>query len=303
MSVLQIRRLGNTRDQLGESPYWDGATHSLGWVDGLAATLHRYWPDSGRHEAHSLPAPVGSVAPCRSGAVVVALHHTLARLDLATGAQQTLATLVLDHPQLRLNDAKCDPWGQLLVGSMHSGRRPDEPALGALYRLRCDGVVEMLADGFGVTNGPCFSPDGATLYLADTPARTLWAWDYTPDGPLTGRREWAQTEALGSGPDGATVDAAGFLWTPLVRTGQLARFAPDGQLDRLLDLPATHPTSLCIGGTDLRTAYITSISRSTHLVGDRPDDGGLFELRGLPVPGLPAQRFDDRFWAGAAQSG
>ena len=101
----------------------------------------------------------------------------------------------------------------------------------------------------------------------------------------------------------ATVDAAGFLWTPLVRTGQLARFAPDGQLDRLLDLPATHPTSLCIGGTDLRTAYITSISRSTHLVGDRPDDGGLFELRGLPVPGLPAQLFDDRLWSVAAQSG
>ncbi len=46
MSVLQIRRLGNTRDQLGESPYWDGATHSLGWVDGLAATwgLGRYTP-------------------------------------------------------------------------------------------------------------------------------------------------------------------------------------------------------------------------------------------------------------------
>lgn len=297
MSGLQIRRLGATRDQLGESPFWDAQAQALHWVDGLAATLHRYWPDSGRHEARSLPAPLGSAVPCRSGAVLLALRNSLARLDLASGLLQPLATLALDHPQLRLNDGKCDPWGQLLVGSMHSGRRPDEPALGALYRLRRDGVVETLAEGFGVTNGPCFSRDGRTFYLADTPARTLWAWDYTPDGPLTGRRVWAQTEALGSGPDGATVDAAGCLWTALVRTGQLARFAPDGQLERLLDLPATHPTSLCIGGPGLDTAYITSISRSTHLVGDRPDDGGLFELRGLPAPGLPVQCFDDARWA------
>jgi sugar lactone lactonase YvrE len=73
----------------------------------------------------------------------------------------------------------------------------------------------------------------------------------------------------------------------------MARFAPDGKLDRLVELPATHPTSLCFGGPRFDVAYVTSISKSTHLAGPLPQDGGLFELSGMPAAGLPAHRFAD----------
>lgn len=293
MTAMEIRRLGNTKDLLGESPCWDARARALCWIDSLAGTLRRLWPATGQLEQHSLPAPVGSIAPCESGAVVVALKDSFGRYDFATRKLEILAGIEVDHPDVRLNDGKCDPWGNFVAGTMHINRQPHDAILGGLYRLRPDRSVERIADGFALTNGPCFSPDGRTLYVADSPLRTVWAYDYAPHGPLCGRRAFVQTEGFGSGPDGATVDAEGFVWTVLPRVGKMARFAPDGSLDRVLELPVTHPTSLCFGGAQLATAYVTSISRSTHLAGDRPQDGGLFEVGGLPSAGLPPHRFAD----------
>lgn len=289
-----VRILGDTRDLLGESPCWDArGGGALCWIDSLAGTLHRLWPGSGAAEGHPLPAPVGSIAPCESGAVLVALRHGFARYDLGTRRLAPLARIDTDHPDVRLNDGKCDPWGNFVAGTLHGHRQDGEPILGALYRLRPGGRVERLADGFALANGPCFSPDGRTLYVADSPLRTIWAYDYAPDGPLANRRVFARTEAFASGPDGATVDAEGFVWSVLPRAATMARFAPDGRLERTVALPATYPTSLCFGGPDLDRAYVTSISKSTNLTGTAPQDGALFEVRGLPARGLAAHRFAD----------
>lgn len=296
MSDVCIRRLGDSVDLLGESPCWDAQAQALCWIDSLAGTLHRLWPATGQAEQHALPAPVGSIALC-DGGVVAALRNSFARYDFATRTLHTLATLEVNHPDVRLNDGKCDPWGHFIAGTMHINRAPGDAVLGGLYRLRPDHTVETIAPGFGLVNGPCFSADGHTLYVADSSVRTIWAYDYSPTGPLGARRLFAQTDALGSGPDGATVDAQGFVWTVLTRIGQLARYAPDGRLDRRVAMPATHPTSLCFGGPDLATLYVTSISRSTHLAGTLAQDGGLFEVQGLGVAGLAVQRF------GAARSG
>ncbi|OUM00810.1 SMP-30/gluconolactonase/LRE family protein [Variovorax sp. JS1663] len=282
---VAIRRIGETRDQLGESPCWDADAQALNWIDALAGTLWRLWPETGALERHGLPAPVGAIAPCRSAAVVVALRNSFARYDFASRALEILATIPVDHPRVRFNDGKCDPAGNFLAGTMHMERRPGERILGGLYRLRPDGRVEQLADDIGFANGPCFSPDGRTLYLADSLERTIWAYDYDPRGPLANKRLFVDTRRFDSGPDGATVDAQGFFWTVLTRAGRLARFAPDGSLERLVEVPATYPTSLCFGGPRLDALYLTSISRSARLEGHAPHDGGLFLVEGLPASG------------------
>lgn len=293
MMEVAIRRVGETKDLLGESPCWDASSGAVCWIDSLTGTLWRLLAATGEVEQHSLPAPVGSIAPCESGALVVALKNGFARYDVTTRQLETLARIDVDHPDVRLNDGKCDPWGNFIAGTMHINRQPGDAILGGLYRLRPDRSVERIADGFGLTNGPCFSLDGRTLYVADSTVRTIWAYDYTLEGPLTSRRAFVQTEGFGSGPDGATVDARGFVWTVLTRIGKMARFSPDGSLDRMVALPATHPTSLCFGGPRLDHAYVTSISRSAHLSGDQPQDGGLFDVSGLPAEGLAPHRFAD----------
>jgi sugar lactone lactonase YvrE len=291
---MNIRRLGDTKDLLGESPCWDTDAQAVCWIDALAGAMFRLQPDDGTLERHALPAPVGSIAPCRGDAVVVALADSFAHYDFASRELRTLARVALDHPHVRFNDGKCDAFGNFLAGTMHLHRAAGERIVGGLYRLRPDGTVDHLADDIGFANGPCFSLDGRTLYLADSLERTIWAYDYAPSRPLASKRVFARTHDLDSGPDGATVDAQGFLWAVLTRTARLARYASDGTLERLVDVPPTYPTSLCFGGPLFATAYLTSISKSARLAGPQPQDGGLFAIDGLPARGMPPHRFDDR---------
>ncbi|MBW5440227.1 SMP-30/gluconolactonase/LRE family protein [Bradyrhizobium canariense] len=288
----RITRIGDTTDQLGESPVWDDRTQSLYWIDSLAGLIRRLSPAIGAVEEFQVPPPVGSMALAHNGDAILALRHSFARYDFRTRSLTTGPSIGLDHAMLRLNDGKADPHGRFVAGTMHGGRAEDEKPLGGLYRIDASGAIEHLESDLAVANGPCFSPDDKTFYLADTVRRVIWAYDYHRDGPLANKRVFAEMDPLGSGGDGATVDAEGYLWTVLVRIGAIARLAPDGTVVRRVDMPVRHPTSVTFGGAGLDVLYVTSISRSTHLRDDSPGAGGLFAVEGLGVTGLPAHRFD-----------
>jgi sugar lactone lactonase YvrE len=294
MTEAQITRIGGTTDQLGESPVWDERQQRLYWIDSLRGLIHELDPLTGATRQFSVPAPIGSLALRRDGNAVLAMRNCFAHYDFATGSLTPGPSIGLDHPNLRLNDGKADPYGRFVAGTMHGDRRPDELPLGGLYRLDASGALELLETDLAVTNGPSFSPDGMTFYLADSPKRIIWAYDYSKDGPLANKRVFVHTDLLQSGCDGATIDAEGHLWSVLVRIGKIARFAPNGTVARLIDMPIRHPTSVCLGGANLDVLYVTSISRSHSLADDHPDAGGLFAVEGLGVRGLPAHRFGSK---------
>jgi L-arabinonolactonase len=284
--TIGIARVGATKDLLGESPVWSAREGVLYWVDSLAGVLHRLDPVIGAHDAFEVPAPVGSFALARGGGVILALRDEFRRFDPATGVSEPLATLGLDRPDLRLNDGKVDREGRFVAGTMHMNLPPGEAPLGGLYRLDRGGVSKLAGD-IVTANGPCFSPDGCTLYLADSPRRVIWAFDYDPgDAPPTNRRVLVDLAPLGTAPDGGTVDAEGFLWSALVRSGEVARFDPAGRLVRRIRMPVSHPTSLTFGGAGLDVLYVTSISRSHRLTAPEPEAGGLFAVTGLGVTGI-----------------
>ena len=93
-------------------------------------------------------------------------------------------------------------------------------------------------------------------------------------------------------PDGATVDAEGFVWSVSVYEGKLVRFGPDGKLDRVVGLPVESTTSLSFGGPGLDVAYVTSMARAVKGVKPKQREAGaLFAVHGLGVRGLPEPRF------------
>jgi sugar lactone lactonase YvrE len=59
-------------------------------------------------------------------------------------------------------------------------------------------------------------------------------------------------------PDGAAVDAEGGYWIALI--GKVARFLPNGVLDRIVELPVERVTMCAFGGPDLATLLVTSSS-------------------------------------------
>lgn len=291
MSAARITRVGATKDQLGESPVWDERRQRLYWIDALAGLIHGLDPVTGAIEQFSVPAPIGSIALRDDGGAIVALRNRFAHYDFGLRALTEGPSIGLDHPKVRLNDGKADPYGCFLAGTMHGDRAPNETALGGLYRLDPTGALELLETDLAVSNGPCFSPDGRTFYLADSARRIIWAYDYRRDGLLENKRVFVDTEAQQSGCDGATIDSEGYVWSVLVRIGKIARFAPDGTIAGIIDMPIRHPTSVTFGGPGLDVLFVTSISRSHALRDDHPDAGGLFAIEGLGVRGLPAHRF------------
>ncbi len=226
------------------------------------------------------------------GGAVLALESGFHQFDFATGKTTAIADPEAAQPLTRFNDGKVDRQGRFVCGSMVRDRDKRDQALGSLYRLDADHHLAVLDTGIMVSNGPCFSPDGATLYFSDSPRRKIFAYPYgTVTGTVGARRTFVDTAPLGTAPDGGTVDSQGYVWSALVRSGQIARFAPDGTLDRLIEIPARHPSSVMFGGHALETLYVTSISDP---IGD--DDpgaqaGALFAVHGLAIKGLPEPRF------------
>jgi sugar lactone lactonase YvrE len=165
--------------------------------------------------------------------------------------------------------------------------------VGTLFRLDPDLSVHALDQGIVCSNGPCFSPDGTTLYFADTGKAVIYAYDYdTETGAPRSRRIFADVSNERGLPDGATVDAEGYVWSAEVYSGRLIRFDPDGVVDRVVGLPVASTTSLTFGGPDLDIAYVTSMARPFRGAYHREREaGGLFAIHGLGVRGLPEPRF------------
>ena len=287
MQSPEITPLSTDRAQLGESPVWDAAAGVLICIDSRTGTLFETDAATGQTRSHPLPAPVGSVALARGNMLVAALRGAVVLVDRATGQLRELAQTGVNHPDVRLNDGKADPDGAFVTGTMHINRAAGQAPLGGLYRLSPTGVLSVLDTGIGVSNGPAFTPDGRGFYLADSAARRIWHYRRARDGSLQGKTLFADTQALGSAPDGAALDTGGGLWVAMVHIGAVLRFDPQGRVDRRIDLPLPHPTSLAFGGPDLRDLFVTSIRDSGRISSDAPLSGGVLRLRGLGVQGAP----------------
>jgi L-arabinonolactonase len=285
-----VHLVSETPDLLGESPVWDHRTGRLFWVDGVARRVHGLDPESGERWQWTAPSMVGCVALAGEGGLVCGLADGIWTLDPASGRFAPLFRPQPADPAIRFNDGKTDRQGRFLCGSMGVHAEP----LGTLWRVDETGRAQALVGGIRISNALCFSPDGRVLYFADSLERRIRAYAYGPDEAYDGEaRVFADTAEWDSGPDGATVDADGCVWTSLVRAGRIARFTPQGVLDRLIDAPTDLPSSLAFGGPGLDTLFVTSIrdSGSGRAVSTHPRGGCLHALTGLGVRGIAETPF------------
>lgn len=278
---------------LGESPVWHPDQQALWYCDIPARRINRFHPASGALAHWDFHSDVGSFAPARDGAFVVALRDGIWRFDPASDARSQLAVAPYDMTEERFNDGKCDPVGRFWVGSMDEPRRPGRAGLWCFR----DGLLERRQSGITISNGLAWSPDARTMYWADTQAHTVWAFDFEPlSGAMTGRRVFAQfappdkgMAGYGGRPDGAAVDAEGCYWVAMYEGGRVLRLSPTGELLTEVRIPARCPTMPCFGDADLRTVYVTSASlaRPVEEREEFPHAGCIFAFR-VDVPGLPA---------------
>jgi len=240
---------------LGEGPVWLNREGSLYWVDLKAPAIWRLHAASGRTSCWDAPCRISAIAPRLSGGFIAATERGFALIDPAKDQFEILFTPEPDRPGNRFNDGKVDRYGWFWAGTMDDA---EERATGALYRLAPDLDCTRLDDGYRVTNGPAFSPDGSHLYHADTAEQRVFRFTLDAAGfPLT-REVFLQFESGDGYPDGMTVDAEGCLWIDLWDGWCVRRFAPDGRPLARISVPTQRPTSCAFGGHAMDTLYITS---------------------------------------------
>jgi sugar lactone lactonase YvrE len=284
-----VEVVANDRALVAESPAWSVEEHALYWLDGRSDAIYRIDVRSGARSSWITPAKVNALALRAAGGLIVALKSGIATLDTGNGTFSHLVTPAPYTDAMRMNDGKVDSAGRFWFGTMHDDAADDS---GHIYRLDPDGTLTTIDAGYTIPNGFAWSPGDRTLYLADSHARTIYAYDFdAASGQAHNRRPFAQT-AEGTMPDGATIDAEGFVWSANVGGWGIARFASDGTLDHRLELPVQRPTSVAFGGDDLRTLFITTASRrlTPEQLAAQPLAGAILAVR-VDVPGLPAHAF------------
>jgi sugar lactone lactonase YvrE len=278
-------------DIVGEGVLWDWRQQALWWTDIQRSRLYRY--DWSTRERVLLPAPerVGSFGLVADSAVLItAFASGIAMYDPAAMGVTWLARPELERPQIRFNDGRVDRRGRFWSGTMQD-HRPRDPvgklySFDAVHGLRCH-VTDVL-----ISNGLCMSPDGATLYFADSPTRTINAYDlHEPAGSLGAPREFARIDEPAV-PDGGTVDADGFIWSAQWGGSSVVRYAPDGREDLRISVPASQVTCVCFGGPGLDLMFVTSAREhlGASALQREPHAGSVFIYQ-TPFRGLPEAEY------------
>lgn len=286
-SLQPLTRL--PRCNLGEGPYWDVESQRLYWVDITGHRVHRWSPKTGACESHDTGTYVGFAIVDETGNLVAGLRDGIYAMGFGSAEKRPIAKPVM-HPENRFNDGSCDPAGRLWAGTMHVSGNCARTS-GALYRLT-GGALETVERDIGISNGLGWSPDGATMYYAETHRGIVWAYAYDmATGSASDRRVFAEVPLEVGVPDGLTVDAAGRVFVAIWRGHRLNVYTSDGQLDDVIEMPVPHATSCCFGGSDLRTLFISTSPEglSPEQMAAYPHSGLVFACE-TGVPGLPATR-------------
>lgn len=277
-----LRAVTDSALELGEGARWvDGR---LVLVDILAGRLYSHpgIEPGPLTLLAEVATTLGAVAPVsgRPGMWVAAAGDGVALL----GGTGTLDWL--DRPEgrhrgaTRMNDGVVDPAGRFWAGSMaYDATSP----LGSLYRVDPDGSVRQVLDGMAICNGPAFSADGATMHVADTPARTITRYRVSTTGDLDGGEIVVRLRPEDGFPDGMVMDLDGYLWVACYGASVVRRFDRSYSVVAEVAVPTPQPTSVCLAAGHL------IVTTAWEGMRPRPPGAGLVYAGTLPEGALEAK--------------
>ena len=296
---MNVELVVDAKDSLGEGLFYDIETNKLWWNDivGPPAKLHCLDLTNNEEQIWDMPEMISYPVVKESGGLLIASHGGLKSFDPSEGKLKHIKQIETDKPFNRSNDGCCDAKGNLWIGTMQNNIAPNKDpikiigASGGLYRVDKDYNITTKVTDISISNSLCFSPDSKKMYFCDTLQDVIWVYDLDIDsGEISNRQDFARFER--GGPDGATIDAEGCLWSTRYGGSCVVRFTPEGKVDTVVNLPASQITCCTFGGKDLDTLFITTarIDLKDDQLTEEPLAGGLFMIK-PGVKGIPDCKF------------
>lgn len=290
--------LVDCRNILGEAVQWNMALQRVFWTDIFGNALWSCDENGDDIVCLDLPGSLCAFAFSQNGGMIAAFADGLYDLDPSTGHRRLLATY---QPELgsrtRMNDGGLDRQGRFLVGGIdEEGMHP----ITDVWSVSESGVQPVLS-GVGCANSIAFSPEGDTMYFADSRRRDIFAYQYDRATGTPGEKRRFATLGEGEGsPDGSCVDSEGALWNAQFGGGAVQRFLQTGERHIRVELGVPNVTCCCLGGRNLDLLFVTTASAGMDKAALKkwPWAGGLFvcqvETKGLKPLIFPA--YQDSEW-------
>ncbi|GHA10738.1 gluconolaconase [Devosia pacifica] len=276
--MSQAQLLIDCQCGLGEGPFWHPDRQELFWFDIDAQRLFAADENGEIRNSWAFPESAAAAAIIDADTLAIATETGLKRLDLKSGEISLIVEIEADDPKNRANDSRVHPSGAFWIGTM---RKEEDAAAGNVYHYRA-GAVNRIISNVKIPNATCFTPDGTRAYFADTPTGRIMTTETDPDtGMPTGEwKEFADCRDHRGSPDGAVVDSEGYVWSARWGGHCVVRHAPDGSVDRIVEVPASQVTCPAFGGKDLKTLYVTTARKtlSDEQMAAEPHAGGIFAI-------------------------
>lgn len=259
----------------GESPVWLASRGIVASVDAVGGAVHLLHLEDATDEVVALPRVASACLALADDTLLLAAGRRFDILDLTTGVVAEATDWPGEPPPgSDLNDAVLDRRGRIWTGARPARDDGDHGVLLAWAR----GAQPVVAvDGLRGPNGLAWNAAGDRLYLADSRLRTIFRHPFDQvTGALGPGSVFVAWEVRAGRPDGLAIDAEDHLWVAAWDGREVRRYAPNGQLDRAVAIPAARPSSCAFGGARLERLLVTSARPELDDAGDL--GGSLFSL-------------------------
>jgi len=274
---------------------WHDEGQSVYWTDINRFLIHRFDPANESVKSWLFDEPVTAVLLTdRDSTFAVVLGSRIIFWEPSSDSRRDQGFRLPGWPAVRLNDAGVDPRGSLWAGSMQNNVNADgsegpiDQTSGVLYRIDPNGGVGEFQDHIQISNTFVWSPDKKRFYFGDTLTNTICVYDYDERTGSIGKPNPYFFGFARGLPDGSAIDEEGYVWNCRWDGSCVVRVAPNGQVDRVIEMPTRNITNCTFGGKDLNILYVTTAASLTD-VGDRLA-GSLFAIQ-TDVRGVPDGRF------------
>lgn len=179
------------------------------------------------------------------------------RVDLATGAVETLyASGDFGHELRGPNDIVFDAHGGFYFTDHGKTGERSRDVTGLFYAKADGSLLAEVVHPMENPNGVGLSPDGRTVYVAETYTCRLWAFPVEAPGvlgtgvPLHRPAGFKFFDSLG-------VEAGGNICVATIGECGISVISPMGEAVEFVPTPDIFTTNIAWGGAEMRTAYVT----------------------------------------------
>ena len=289
LKLSKPKVLIKSKSLLAEGPIWNYNTRELTFVDILTNKIY-FYKNKKKVKIYKFKNTISSFLPSKNNQWIACCKNKIFKLKICNNKiQAKIVKVIKQKKNNRLNDAAIDSEGRLWVSTMDEKEISNSGNL--LFFRNIYKPVKLLGN-FIIGNGIDWSPCKKIMYFSVSDKKKIYKFNYqNKSGKITKKKIFANIPYGKGNPDGLCVDSEGLIWVACWEGSCIIRFKKSGKIDKIIEMPITRPTSLCFGGKNMKTLFITSARKINLSNKIEKNSGNIFYIK-TNVKGIKTNFFN-----------